>query len=92
VTDSINLNDLSPVKRALLEIKDLRAKLDEAQSAQKEPIAIIGAGLRFPGDVDDLDTYWQLLARGVDAVTEIPRERWDIDAFYDPDPEAPGKM
>jgi acyl transferase domain-containing protein len=84
-------NNLSPVKRALLEIKDLQTKLHEAQTAQKEPIAIIGAGLRFPGGVNDLDSYWQLLAHGVDAVTDIPKNRWDIEMFYDPDPETPGK-
>jgi acyl transferase domain-containing protein/acyl carrier protein len=57
-----------------------------------DPIAIIGFGCRFPGDANDPDSFWRLLAGGVDAIREVPRERWDIDAYYDPDPGAPGKM
>ncbi|NNJ84898.1 MAG: acyltransferase domain-containing protein, partial [Gammaproteobacteria bacterium] len=53
--------------------------------------AIIGMGCRFPG-ANNPDAYWELLKNGVDAITEVPSERWDIDAFFDPDPDAPGKV
>lgn len=56
-----------------------------------EPIAIIGMGCRFPG-ASNPEAYWQLLRDGVDAITEVPRNRWDVDAFYDPEPGTPGKM
>lgn len=56
-----------------------------------EPIAIIGIGCRFPG-AKNPDAYWKLLRNGVDAITEVPPDRWNIDDFYDPDPSAPGKM
>ncbi|ACB75246.1 type I polyketide synthase [Opitutus terrae] len=55
------------------------------------PLAVIGYALRFPG-ADTPEKLWELLRQGVDAISEVPRERWDIDAFYDPDPAAPGKM
>ena len=84
--------ELSQLKRALVAIKDMRAKLEASELARREPIAIVGMACRFPGHAEDLDSYWQLLSNGVDAVGEVPKTRWDIDAYYDPDPDAPGKM
>jgi acyl transferase domain-containing protein/acyl carrier protein len=57
-----------------------------------EPIAIIGMACRYPGGSDSPNKFWDLLARGEDAVVEVPPDRWDKERFYDPDPEAPGKM
>lgn len=56
-----------------------------------EPIAIVGIGCRFPG-ARDSEAFWQLLRDGIDAITEVPIERWDLDAFYHPDVTIPGKM
>ncbi|HEX3371025.1 MAG TPA: beta-ketoacyl synthase N-terminal-like domain-containing protein, partial [Candidatus Acidoferrales bacterium] len=39
-----------------------------------------------------LDEFWTLLRDGVDAISEIPRDRWDVDAMYDPRPGTAGKM
>src|SRR5262249_49890896 len=60
--------------------------------ALDEPIAIVGMGCRFPGGVTDPEGFWRLLDGGVDAITEVPRARWDVGALYDPDPDAPGKV
>jgi acyl transferase domain-containing protein/SAM-dependent methyltransferase len=83
---------LSPVKRALLELRELRAKLDAAERARTEPIAVVGVGCRFPGGAVDPDAFWQLLCTGTDAITEIPADRWDANAYYDADPGVPGKL
>ena len=56
-----------------------------------EPIAIVAVACRFPG-APDPDAFWELLFGGVDAIREIPDDRFDIDEYYDPDPEAPGKI
>ncbi|HAZ48487.1 MAG TPA: short-chain dehydrogenase [Cyanobacteria bacterium UBA11369] len=56
-----------------------------------ESIAIIGIGCRFPGAKNPA-SFWQLLRNGVDAISEMPKERWDIDRFYDPEPGKPGKI
>jgi acyl transferase domain-containing protein/NADPH:quinone reductase-like Zn-dependent oxidoreductase/SAM-dependent methyltransferase len=84
--------ELSPLKRALIALDQMQAKLDAAEQARREPIAIVGMACRFPGAANDPDAFWQLLVDGRDAVTEVPPERWDIDSLYDPDPDAPGKM
>jgi acyl transferase domain-containing protein/acyl-CoA synthetase (AMP-forming)/AMP-acid ligase II/NADPH:quinone reductase-like Zn-dependent oxidoreductase/acyl carrier protein/NADP-dependent 3-hydroxy acid dehydrogenase YdfG len=56
-----------------------------------EPIAIIGLGCRFPG-AGNPEAFWRLLHDGVDAITEVAKDRWDVDAFYDRNPGTPGKM
>jgi 3-oxoacyl-(acyl-carrier-protein) synthase/SAM-dependent methyltransferase len=86
-----NPDELSPVKRALLDIRDLRSRLDELERAERVPIAVVGMALRFPGATDP-DGFWQLLREGRSAISEIPRSRWDVDQYYDPDPAARGKM
>lgn len=55
-----------------------------------DPIAIVAVSCRFPG-APDPEAFWELLAGGVDAIREVPEDRWDIDEFYDPDPDTPGK-
>ena len=86
-----NNTQLTPIKRALLEIRELRAKLEQAEYRGREPIAIIGMGLRFPG-ASDLESFRLMLHNGVDAIAEVPADRWDVDTYYHPDPDAPGKM
>jgi acyl transferase domain-containing protein/SAM-dependent methyltransferase/aryl carrier-like protein len=84
-------NELSPIKRALLEVREMRQKLDAFERAATEPVAIVGMGCRVPGG-DSPAGLWSLLCNGVDAIREIPADRWPVDAFYDQDPAAPGRM
>ncbi|ORB12047.1 type I polyketide synthase [Mycobacterium noviomagense] len=56
-----------------------------------EPIAIVAVACRFPG-APNPEAFWELLSGGGDAIREIPEDRFDIDEFYDPDPETPGKI
>ena len=46
----------------------------------------------FPGGSDGPEGYWDFLANGGDAISEIPADRWNADEFYDPDQFAPGRM
>jgi len=74
-----------------------RAALSEqfaksARLAGAEPIAVVGIGCRFPGEVHGPDDYWQLLVGGRDTITTVPADRWDAEAYYDADPSAPGRM
>ena len=55
------------------------------------PVALVGLACRFPGAAD-LEEFWSLLKAGRDAVGEIPDDRWDVDAYFDPDPAKPGMM
>ena len=57
-----------------------------------EPIAIIGMYCGFPGGANSPDKFWELLTQGYDGISEVPKDRWDIDDYYDPDIDAPGKI
>ncbi|MFZ0635133.1 MAG: beta-ketoacyl synthase N-terminal-like domain-containing protein [Candidatus Acidiferrales bacterium] len=79
--------ELSQLKRALVAIQDLRARLDDVERRGSEPIAIIGMGCRFPGGATSPESYWELLASGADAVTKVPAERWKREDVARIDPE-----
>ena len=84
--------EMSPMKQALKAIQQLKARVIELESTGIEPIAVVSMGCRFPGDNTNPSRLWDNLRRGQDAITEIPKDRWDVDSFYDPDPDVPGKM
>ncbi|MEL6899853.1 MAG: type I polyketide synthase [Cyanobacteria bacterium J06606_4] len=56
-----------------------------------ESIAIVGIGCRFP-QANSPETFWQLLSEGRQAITSIPSQRWPVEDYYDPQPQAAGKM
>ncbi|NEQ12331.1 MAG: polyketide synthase, partial [Moorea sp. SIO4E2] len=87
-----NKEQLSLSKQMFLALKQAETKLDMMERSRSEPIAIIGIGCRFPGNANTPESFWELLSNGKDSVREIPLERWDIDSYYDPNPDTPGKM
>ncbi|KZL70949.1 polyketide synthase (beta-ketoacyl synthase domain-containing protein) [Colletotrichum tofieldiae] len=68
--------------------------IDEPASASStnQPIAIIGIGLRAPGDASDPEKFWQMLLDARSARSEIPKDRYNVDGFYHPDPERLGSI
>jgi len=91
-TASDKRDDLSTQKQAYIALRKMRTRLEEIERQKTEPIAIIGMGCRFPGDANNPDQFWSNLINGVDAISKVPPERWDADAFYDPEIDVPGKM
>ncbi|MGX1881809.1 SDR family NAD(P)-dependent oxidoreductase [Streptomyces sp. NPDC055287] len=63
----------TPLTRALATIRTLQRRLGEQEGNQ--PIAVVGVGLRLPGGIDDLDSYWTALAEGRDLVRPLPAAR-----------------
>ncbi|HTF52788.1 MAG TPA: beta-ketoacyl synthase N-terminal-like domain-containing protein [Pseudonocardia sp.] len=55
----------------------------DAVKAAEEPIAIVAMSCRFPGEVTDPETFWDLLAGGVDAISPLPRDRGWFGASLD---------
>jgi acyl transferase domain-containing protein len=80
------------LRESLGAIERLQARLDASERSKHQPIAIIGAGCRYPGGIETPEALWHLVRDGGDAITEVPADRWDVNAYYDPDPSAPGKM
>src|SRR5262245_24415121 len=61
-------------------------------SPSREPLAIIGMSCRFPGEVQSPEGFWQLLCEGMDAIRDVPEDRWLAEAFFDPDLSKLGKL
>lgn len=67
-------------------------KPDHAGSDPIEPIAVIGLDLKFPGDATTPEAFFDMLLEGRSARTEVPKDRFNIDAFYHPDQERAGAV
>ncbi|WUV20302.1 SDR family NAD(P)-dependent oxidoreductase [Streptomyces sp. NBC_01485] len=73
------------LKQVTGQLQETRRRLDEVTSAEREPIAVIGMGCRFPGGVRSPEDLWELLLDGTDAMAEFPADRgWDMERLYDP--------
>ena len=80
------------ITEALHKIDDLTARLQIAEQASTEPIAVMGMGCRFPGGVNNPDQYWDLLEQGRSGIVAVPAQRWDAEAFYTDDHTVPGTI
>jgi acyl transferase domain-containing protein/acyl carrier protein len=74
------------LRESLAAIERLQARIEASEAAAHAPIAIVGAGCRYPGRINDLSSLWRVVRDGIDAVGKVPADRWDADAYYDADP------
>lgn len=82
----------APLVRAISALERSRLKLEAIERERIEPIAIIGAACRLPGGVTDIESFWALLDRGGDAVSEFPETRWGVSGLLDANRAAVGKI
>jgi phthiocerol/phenolphthiocerol synthesis type-I polyketide synthase D len=80
------------LQQALVRVREVEAELASGRRATvREPIAVVGAACRLPGGINHPDDLLPALEDGLDAIVEIPPERWSLDDVWDPDPETPGR-
>lgn len=80
-------NDKNSLRKSIELIETLSGKVEK----YNEPVAIVGIGMKLPGEANDLDTLWSLLDEGKSTAEEVPASRWDVDKWYDDNPNEPGK-
>ncbi len=92
MSDFLNRISKLSAKQLMVLADELNSRVEKLGRAATQPIAVIGMGCRFPGGADTPERFWDLLVEGRDGVREVPPDRWDIDRYFDPDPDRPGKM
>ena len=80
------------LKRVTSDLHQAQKRIGEFEAKSHEPIAVVGMGCRFPGDVRSPDDLWRLLSESRTTDSAFPDNRgWDTEGLYDPDPDAHGK-
>jgi acyl transferase domain-containing protein/NAD(P)H-dependent flavin oxidoreductase YrpB (nitropropane dioxygenase family)/NAD(P)-dependent dehydrogenase (short-subunit alcohol dehydrogenase family)/acyl carrier protein len=74
------------VLEALPEAEDAR---DKSIRSVPRPcdVAIVGMSCLLPG-APNIEAFWSNILSGVDAITEVPEDRFDIDAYHSDDTKA----
>ena len=79
------------LRKSFAVIQQLKQQLaDVSNDRASEPIAVVGMSCRFPGGANTPEAFWNVLAGGVDTLSEIPEDRWAWKQFFNPDPTAAG--
>ena len=65
-------------------------KTPQAKQDKTRSIAIIGMACRFPG-ANNYQKFWQNLEEGINSISEVPSERWEVEKYYSPNPEERNK-
>ncbi|WP_438860650.1 SDR family NAD(P)-dependent oxidoreductase, partial [Amycolatopsis solani] len=74
---------LEYLKRVTADLHQTRQRLQAAEAAEQEPIAIISLACRYPGGVASPEDLWDLVATGTDAMSAFPDDRgWDVERMY----------
>ncbi|WP_066368499.1 type I polyketide synthase [Herbidospora mongoliensis] len=88
MVDNETLRDY--LKLVTADLHRTRRRLADRETADHEPVAIIGMSCRFPGDVRSPEDLWRLVAAGEDGIGPFPQDRgWRLDTLFDDDPDRP---
>lgn len=82
------------LQKSLIKIKKLELEIAQAKentTMPKEPVAIVGTGVRLAENITSTKKLWNLLLAQRDVFTKIPEERFNVDEIYSPDTSVPGK-
>lgn len=69
----------------------MHAEAWSSTESEDAAVAIVGIGCHLPGGADGPERFWRNLLEGVNGIVEVPPDRWNLEAFYDPRPGMPGR-
>lgn len=83
-------NRLNKIDQQAEDDADLKKGIEDSE--YQDDVAIVGISCRFPGGANSPEDYWDVLINGINGICDMPEDRWDVNNYYSPDKEEPGKM